>query len=503
MSRINMRCLCLVAVVLANSIGNSSQIFGQELVDLTLESKKRGYDSVTAPLSGAKQDFAITKPGIMTVLHVLEPHPAGRGGYRLFPINPKNGPDWEARHHFGATISVEQTPKEPKKGDRVTIKTIYRVWPTPPEIKMAARLVPPHEYQSFQIGNRGEQLAANQQLKIDFIPAEDYVNQDKTTPAIDISGNWKNGDPFNSADWTFTPKGIGEYDFKEKGFEDAVGTAKVRGKKIYIDYTTSKDKKNPQKGIQVIEIDDSNKNGSGWWITTQGGGVARIWTSMPAKPITPAPQDSTPKDSATPSVPPKGEPAAVTKFTVQVGVRRAKPGEIVQVPVYLLNPGGVMNLNTTVSYTQGVATTEGKPSRGNVLGTSLFEANAVEAGIVRIGFAGSKPVADSGTISHIAFKAVGKPGDRTILKVAVATANGADGKAMTAETIDGEVLIVGTDGKTPGDADGDGVISAGDALAALKMSVKLIPEDKTLDMDSDAKVTSNDARLILLKAVGK
>lgn len=216
-----------------------------------------------------------------------------------------------------------------------------------------------------------------------------------------------------------------------------------------------------------------------------------------------------PADGAAPGgtgTPPPGatpEPANTTKFTVQAGVRRAKPGETVQVPVYLLNPSGVTNLNATVSYTPAVAAAQGKPVRGNVLGTALFEANTAEAGIARVGFAGSKPVADSGTLSHITFKAVGMPGDRTVLKVAVTTANGADGKPMTAETINGEVLIVGEGGKIPGDADGDGVITASDALSALKMSVKLIPEDKNLDMDRDGSVTSNDARLILMKAVGK
>lgn len=197
------------------------------------------------------------------------------------------------------------------------------------------------------------------------------------------------------------------------------------------------------------------------------------------------------------------EPATTSRFTVQAGVRRAKPGEVVRVPVYLLNPGGVANLNTTISYTSSVAAPDGKPLGGNILGAALFEANATEEGIARVGFAGSKPVSDSGILAQITFKAVGKPGDRTILKVGVTTANTTEGKPLTADTIDGEILLVEEDGKIPGDHDGDGVITAGDALSALKMSVKLIDEDRNLDMDKDTKVTSNDARMILLKAVGK
>lgn len=222
------------------------------------------------------------------------------------------------------------------------------------------------------------------------------------------------------------------------------------------------------------------------------------------------PESSATADTPTPgggktATPPAAtpEPATTTRFTVQAGVRRAKPGEVVRVPIYVLNPGGVANLNTTISYTSSVVAADGKPLRGNVLGSALFEANAAEAGIARVGFAGAKPVSDSGILAHIAFKAVGKPGDRTILKVEVTTANGTDGKSLTADTIDGEVLVVGEDGKVPGDHDGDGEITAGDALSALKMSVKLIDEDLNLDLDKDSKVTSNDARLILLKVVGK
>jgi len=218
------------------------------------------------------------------------------------------------------------------------------------------------------------------------------------------------------------------------------------------------------------------------------------------------PGETPPTETKPPDVgatPPSNEPANTTKFTIQAGVRRAKPGEIVRVPVYLLNPSGVANVNTTVSYTSAVAAAEGKPIRGNVLGNALFEANAAESGIARVGFAGSKPVTDSGILAHISFKALGKPGDQTILKVVVTTANATDGKPMIADTIDGAVWIVGENGKIPGDHDGDGVITAGDALSALKMSVKLLEEDKDLDMDKDGNVTSNDARMILLKAVGK
>ena len=64
-------------------------------------------------------------------------------------------------------------------------------------------------------------------------------------------------------------------------------------------------------------------------------------------------------------------------------------------------------------------------------------------------------------------------------------------------------MIVTAKGQVPGDANGNGVLDAGDALDALKMSVGLIPLKMVCDVDSDGQVTSTDARLILQKVVGK
>ena len=262
---------------------------GTELVNLRLDSTQRSYDTVTDPPSIVKQDFSIPKPGFMTVVHTLEPFPAKADGglFHLFPIAPKNGPDWEARHHMGTTVLNELTPKDAKPGDKRTHKIVYRVQPTPAEIMIAARLSPPLVYQAFQIGNRGEQLGAIQQLIVSFTPFEEFSTQDQASPGLDISGTWTHGDPFSAtATWTFTPKGSGEYEAVEMGFDNAHGTAKVRDNKIYIDWisTTSKDGK-PKKGLTVIEVDSTNKAGSGYWVGDAGEGSVRIWTITAAKPI--------------------------------------------------------------------------------------------------------------------------------------------------------------------------------------------------------------------------
>ena len=60
--------VCLLTVIVPQ------YAFGEELINLKLESTRRGYDTVTAPPSGVKQDFSIPKAGIMTVIHTLEPY---------------------------------------------------------------------------------------------------------------------------------------------------------------------------------------------------------------------------------------------------------------------------------------------------------------------------------------------------------------------------------------------------------------------------------------------
>ena len=54
----------------------------------------------------------------------------------------------------------------------------------------------------------------------------------------------------------------------------------------------------------------------------------------------------------------------------------------------------------------------------------------------------------------------------------------------------------------PGDRDGDGRITAADAMCALKMSVGNMQLNIRLDADGNGKVTSGDARVLLKRAVG-
>jgi len=227
----------------------------------------------------------------------------------------------------------------------------------------------------------------------------------------------------------------------------------------------------------------------------QQGTFAKIISSVRiGGPVTPAPP---PTPFGT------GEPAQVDKMTLQIGKRRVRAGESVTVPVWLLRGQDVANMNVSISYDPQVAGPAGPVVKGSLIEKSLFEGNAKEPGVVRVGFAGTAGISGTGTLAQIPFKANGQPGDNTALRPAVTTINSAAGAKVAIATLDGEIQIVGADGEVPGDADGDGALSAGDALAALRMSVKAIPVRLAVDLDKDGQVTSNDARLILQRVVGK
>ncbi len=169
------------------------------------------------------------------------------------------------------------------------------------------------------------------------------------------------------------------------------------------------------------------------------------WNATRDKEATPEPD--TPTHSTTPP-PDSREPATVTAMTIQAGSRKARPDEVVTVPVWLLHAAGVASLNVSLSYDPKVVAVSGNVVKGNLLGSTMFEANAREAGLVRLGFAQSRDLSGTGTLAQISFKAV-------------------------------------------------------DAMNALKMSVGNLAVNMAADMDKDKQVTARDATLILQAVVGK
>jgi len=83
-------------------------------------------------------------------------------------------------------------------------------------------------------------------------------------------------------------------------------------------------------------------------------------------------------------------------------------------------------------------------------------------------------------------------------------ASAATGSRVTpAQLIHGEIVIVGADGRLPGDTSGTGDLIALDAMNALKMSVCNLAVDMVADVDRDGSVTARDATLILQQVVGR
>jgi len=195
-------------------------------------------------------------------------------------------------------------------------------------------------------------------------------------------------------------------------------------------------------------------------------------------------------------VPPSG-------MTLEAASRQVRQGDSVTIPVSLIGGRDVANMNFNLTYSQEIARVSGPVIKGNLLDKAMFEANPNDVGVVRIGFAQSQDLSGTGTVAQIPFKAVGPPGSRTWLRLEVTTINSATGAKTPIATVAGDIQIVRPEEKPPGDLNGNGILDAGDALDALKMSVRLILVNMAADMDADGQVTSNDARLILLKVVGK
>ena len=74
--------------------------------------------------------------------------------------------------------------------------------------------------------------------------------------------------------------------------------------------------------------------------------------------------------------------------------------------------------------------------------------------------------------------------------------------AVTFSVVEAGAAAPPPTGRTRGDCDGDGEITAADAQCALAMAVGRIPEDPAADVTGDGRVSSLDARKILRAALG-
>lgn len=188
---------------------------------------------------------------------------------------------------------------------------------------------------------------------------------------------------------------------------------------------------------------------------------------------------------------------------IQAGTRKINEGENGLVPIEVLGGQSLANLNVTIEYDPQIVRVNSGSEAGAILTGRLFAANAGEVGLMRFGFAGQVGLTEDGVLTRLPITAVGKPGTKTPLKVTVTAANDVAGAALNAAVISGEIEIVAVGGDGSGDVNGDGKVDTLDALMALRMSVKLLPENLAADLDENGVITSNDARLIMLKFLGR
>ena len=183
--------------------------------------------------------------------------------------------------------------------------------------------------------------------------------------------------------------------------------------------------------------------------------------------------------------------------------RTADPNSTVQVPIRLDRAASIGSMNFILTYNAQVLKVN-KVDSGSLVGGALFTPNFKTPPQVRFGLAGSDGINGSGPVAYIEFQVIGAAGTSSPLTLSEVDTTDTSGKAVTVTTANGTVTVASAtgSGNIP-DVDGDGKVTELDALAALKMSVKLLEEKLKLDVDKNGKVTAEDARLILKMAVGK
>jgi FtsP/CotA-like multicopper oxidase with cupredoxin domain len=140
--------------------------------------------------------------------------------------------------------------------------------------------------------------------------------------------------------------------------------------------------------------------------------------------------------------------------------------------------------------------------KGGLTAGSISDHNILSGGTLKVSLADSKGFSGDGSIAYVKFNVVGAEGTSSPLKIDELSANRAsDYQIMEIPAIDGVFRVISME-EGRGDSDGNGELTAMDALYALQMAVEKIPEDLAMDMNKDGSVTSLDARKILKIAVG-
>jgi hypothetical protein len=176
------------------------------------------------------------------------------------------------------------------------------------------------------------------------------------------------------------------------------------------------------------------------------------------------------------------------------------PGDTVLVPVRLENAQGIGSLGYSIQYDPAVIQFV-KADKGTVIpADASFVPNSPQDGTIILAYATSGTINGSGTATQLEFKAIGSQGSQSTITLSEITATGSAGGQVSISPTSGQVTV---GQKIKGDGTGDGQVTVLDALMALKMYVKALTENLVLDVNSDGKVTPEDARQILKMAKPK
>ena len=226
-----------------------------------------------------------------------------------------------------------------------------------------------------------------------------------------------------------------------------------------------------------------------------GSGLTLSNLSPGSHQITLAVRDSTGKtaeDTITVTVERVGKPVKTLVYVKDYG----KEGGSLSIPVCVEGADKLGNMDFSLTFNPAVLKATGyRP--GSLTASSLLEANII-GNTVKVAFTDPKGINGDGTLIYIDFQVVGKPGETCVLTPNVTVAN--EFKTHTPLAIStkpGTFTVKGL----KGDANGDGRITAVDALMALKMAVSILPPDPACDMNGDGRVTSLDATLIREEAL--
>ena len=187
---------------------------------------------------------------------------------------------------------------------------------------------------------------------------------------------------------------------------------------------------------------------------------------------------------------------APTGAALVVESRIAVPGAQVLTPIRLENPGEVHALRFNLNYDPSVLELiDVQPGSRLSVPASNYDTNT--PGVVSFSLTVSGQLDGDGSAALIAFKVVGEAGASSHLTITETMAADSSGNTQSIEWTDGAFTV-----ETPsaGDGNGDGKITALDALIALRMSAGIAKVDLLMDVNGDGRVTPRDARQLLSMA---